>query len=94
MAHFAKINTKNIVTEVVVIPNEQEYRGVTYCKELFGGTWKQTSYNGTIRKNFAGIGYKYDKVRDAFIAPEPNDSIGFDEETCQWIIPIIETPNI
>ena len=53
-----------------------------------GGTWVQTSYNATIRKNYAGIGYTYDSERDAFIAPKPFDSWELDEETCQWKSPI------
>jgi hypothetical protein len=55
--------------------------------EALGGTWVKTSYNATIRKNFAGIGFTYDAVRDAFIEPKPDNAIGFDENTCQWIVP-------
>ncbi len=53
-----------------------------------GGTWVKTSYNGTIRKNFAGIGYLYDSTRDAFIAPKPFDSWVLDESTCHWEAPV------
>ena len=95
MAHFAQIDNNNVVIQVVVIANqelledgvESESKGIEFCQQLFGGNWIQTSYNGNIRKNYAGIGYTYDAVRDAFIAPEPDNATGFDEATCQWIVP-------
>lgn len=89
MAHFAEINKNNIVIRVIVVPDEQEIRGLDFiAKDLgLGGNWKQTSYNNKIRKNYAGIGFMYDEIRDAFIAPEPEGNIGFDEETCRWIMP-------
>lgn len=89
MAHFAEIDETSIVLRVLVVPNEEEANGQEYLSNTLGlgGTWIQTSYNGNIRKNFAGIGFTYDPVRDAFIAPEPEDAIGFDEDTCQWIVP-------
>lgn len=89
MAHFAEIDETSIVLRVLVVPNEEEANGSEYLSNTLGlgGTWIQTSYNGNIRKNFAGVGFTYDPVRDAFIAPEPEDAIGFDEETCQWIVP-------
>ena len=95
MAHFAKLNENNIVTNVIVVDNnelldngvEVESKGIEFCVNFFGGTWIQTSYNGNIRYNYAGIGYTYDAVRDAFIAPEPDNAIGFDETTCRWITP-------
>ena len=92
MAHFAEINDNSIVTRVLVVPNEEEADGQNYLANVLGlgGNWLQTSYNGNIRKNFAGIGYTYDSVRDAFIAPEPMDSMGFDEAICQWIVPKID----
>lgn len=91
MAHFAEINENNIILRVLSVPNEQEYRGNDFLsKDLgLGGTWIQTWQDGSIRKNFAGIGYIYDSQRDAFIAPEPQDNIGFDEEKCRWIMPDI-----
>jgi hypothetical protein len=96
MAHFAEIDENSIVIRVLVVSNDLEDKGAEFLAvDLnLGGTWIQTSYNGNIRKNFAGIGYKYDSVRDAFIAPEPSNATGFDEETCQWIVPevIRETP--
>ena len=89
MAHFAEIDENNIVLRVLVVSNDLEHRGQEFlAQDLgFGGTWIQTSYNGNIRKNYAGIGYTYDEARDAFIAPEPDNHIGFDEETCRWILP-------
>jgi hypothetical protein len=74
MAHFAKIED-NIVREVIVINNEilldsegieQETLGAEFCKELFGGTWIQTSYNSNFREKYAGIGMAYDPATDTF----------------------------
>ena len=97
MAHFALIKD-TIVQQVVVIDNadltnsegnEQEALGVAFCRSLFGtdGTWMQTSYNGNIRKNFAGIGHTYDLTRNAFIAPKPYASWVLNESTCRWEAP-------
>jgi hypothetical protein len=91
MAHFARLED-NTVTEVIVVHNnellvdgvESEAKGIEFCQALFGGTWIQTSYNGTIRKNYAGVGYTYDEIRDAFIAPKPSESWTLNEETCDW----------
>jgi hypothetical protein len=89
MAHFAEIDETSIVLRVLVVPNSEEADGHSYLANVLGlgGTWIQTSYHGNIRKNFAGIGFTFDPVRNAFIAPKPADAIGFDEETCQWIVP-------
>lgn len=93
MAHFAELNADNEVLRVVVVANdelldengdEQESLGVTFCNTLFGGTWKQTSYNNNIRKNYAGIGFTYDSTRDAFIPPKPYASWTLNETTCLW----------
>lgn len=84
MAHFAEINRKKIVLRVIRIDDEWEVGGEGYCKRLLGGTWKQTSFNGSIRKNYAGIGYTYDCKRDAFIPPKPEADSVLDEETCRW----------
>jgi hypothetical protein len=89
MAHFAEIDENNIVTRVLVVADEQEHRGQEFlANDLgLGGFWIQTSYNARIRKNYAGIGYQFDPVRDAFIPPKPEchpESITFDEETCRW----------
>ena len=92
MAHFAEVDSNNIVTRVLVVPDEQEHRGQDFlANDLgLGGIWYQTSYNNRIRFNYAGIGYSYDPVRDAFIAPKPEchpDKVVFDEETCTWSCP-------
>jgi hypothetical protein len=93
MAHYAFLDKNNIVTEIIVGIEETELiEGLepeTWYSNFRGQVCKRTSYNGTIRKNYAGIGFTYDETRDAFIAPEPEDHIGFDEETCQWIMPEI-----
>jgi len=92
MAHFAQIEN-NLVTQVIVVDNndilddqgnESEDIGTQFCTDLLGGTWVQTSYNGNLRKNYAGIGYTYDTTRDAFIAPQPYPSWVLDEDTCLW----------
>jgi hypothetical protein len=73
MAHFAEVDNKGIVLRVLVVPDEQEERGQDFLSEdlSLGGTWVQTSYNSRIRKNFAGVGFTYDPIDDAFIAPMP-----------------------
>ena len=96
MAHFAELNENNEVLRVIVVANpelldgegvEQESLGISFCNTLFGGTWKQTSYNNNIRKNFAGVGFTYDSERDAFIPPKPYASWTLNETTCQWEAP-------
>lgn len=86
MAHFAQIDENNIVLQVLVIPDFQEHRGQEYlANDLnLGGIWKQTSYNNRIRKNYAGIGFTYDEIRDAFIPPKPGDNYILNEDTCLW----------
>ena len=86
MSHWAEIDQNNIVLRVLVGDNNEPDEGQAFMESL-GGTWVKTSYNGNIRKNFAGIGFTYDELRDAFIAPEPDNATGFDENTCQWIVP-------
>lgn len=89
MAHFAEVDANNIVLRVLVVDDENENNGQEFLANILGlgGTWIQTSYNGNIRKNYAGIGFTYDAKRDAFIAPKPENATGFDEATCQWIVP-------
>jgi hypothetical protein len=96
MAHFAQINEDNIVEQVIVVHNnelldengiEQELKGQQFCTNLLGGNWVQTSYNGNLRKNFAGVGYTYDSARDAFIPPKPFNSWVLNEDTCVWEAP-------
>lgn len=89
MSHFAEIDENNKVIRVLVGDNSMPNEGHDWFVENLGGTWIQTSYNSKIRFNFAGVGYTYDEARDAFIAPEPENHLGFDEATCQWIMPEI-----
>ena len=98
MAHFAQLDANNIVERVIVVDNdnildadgnESEAVGIAYCQALFGANtiWRQTSYNGNFRKNYAGAGYQYDADLDAFIAPQPFPSWSLDTKTCQWEAP-------
>lgn len=93
MAHFAELDATNTVTQVIVVHNnelldngvESEAKGIAFCQSLFGGNWVQTSYNASIRKNYAGIGCTYDPVRDAFIPPKPEEGNWvLNEDTCIW----------
>jgi hypothetical protein len=81
MAHFAEVDENNIVTQVLVVPDEQEHRGQEFLADDLGlgGKWVQTSYNHTIRKQYAGIGFSYDEVADVFVAPQPFPSWTLDE---------------
>jgi len=100
MAHFAQLDSNNKVTRVIVIDNsdiinpetgkEEEQRGINLCRRLLGDdtNWKQTSYNGTFRKNYAGEGYTWDEGRQAFIAEKPYDSWVLNEQTCIWEPPV------
>ena len=96
MAHFAKIED-GVVTQVIVVDNkdcadasgvEKEYIGAAFCERLLGGIWKQTSYNGSIRKNYAGVGYTYNADIDAFVPPKPYASWLLNETTAQWDAPV------
>jgi hypothetical protein len=84
MAHFAQIDSNNIVLDVLVVPNSEEGRGQEYLAvDLgLGGTWIQTSYNGNFRCRFAGIGMTYDAVNDVFLEPQPYPSWTLDNA---WI---------
>ena len=99
MAHFAKLDENNVVLEVHVVHNnelldengvEQEQKGIDFLINWSNGylAWKQTSYNGNFRKNYAGIGYSYDPIRDAFIPAQPYPSWLLNEQTCRWEPPI------
>ena len=92
MSHFAELDLENKVIRVVVGDNNDPAgdEGYQWLIDNLGGTWIKTSYNNRIRFNYAGIGYSYDEVRDAFIAPEPTGNLGFDEANCQWIMPKVE----
>jgi len=96
MAHFAQLDENNVVVSVIVVDNkdtadangvEKEYIGAAFCERLFGGTWKQTSYNNKIRKNYAGIGYSYRADIDAFVPPQPYPSWTLDANA-QWQPPV------
>lgn len=87
MAHWAELDDNNVVLRVTVGDNDDPAgdEGYSWLINNLGGKWVKTSYNGNIRKNFAGIGYTYDEVRDAFIPPKPE--IGewiLNEDTCIW----------
>lgn len=90
MSHWAEIDSENKVIRVVVGDNNDPAgdEGYQWLLDNLGGTWIKTSYNNNIRFNYAGIGYSYDEVRDAFIPPKPFDSWVLDEATCRWISPI------
>lgn len=94
MAHFARLQN-NTVIDVVVIHNEDiidengvesEQIGILLCRSIWGYEFDylQTSYNKNIRKNYAGAGYTYDAVRDAFIPPSPGENCTLNEQTCNW----------
>lgn len=91
MAHYAFLNDKNIVTEVITGVDENELiEGLT--PEIWYGNFRnqkcvRTSYNSKIRKNYAGIGYIYDEERNAFISPKPYTKWVLNEEKCQWEAP-------
>ena len=95
MAHYAEI-VDGLVVRVTVVNNsvitvdgvEDGAIGAAFCHALLGGAWVQTSYNGNMRFNYAGIGYTYDTARDAFIAPQPFASWLLDESTCRWEAPV------
>lgn len=97
MAHFAQINENGIVTQVIVVSNddcgggdypESDPIGAAFCHNLLGGTWKQTSYNNNFRGRYAGIGYTFNEELDAFVAPQPYPSWTLNEETADWEAPV------
>lgn len=87
MAHWAELDENNIVLRVTVGDNNESDEGYQWLIDNLGGRWIKTSYNGRIRKNFAGIGFVYDENRDAFIPPKPFNSWILNEETCIWEAP-------
>jgi hypothetical protein len=100
MAHWAEIDENKLVTRVLVGSNDDLDEGYQWLIDNLGGNWIKTSYNGNIRKNFAGIGYAYDSTRDAFIPPMPSTTVTdleieggtkevtwtLNEDTCNWEI--------
>jgi hypothetical protein len=89
MAHFAQIDESNTVVQVLVVPDQQEHRGEEFlASDLgLGGRWVQTSYNHRIRKQYAGVGFKYDAEADVFVAPQPFPSWTLDENH-DWQAPV------
>jgi hypothetical protein len=89
MAHYAFLDSNNVVTEVIVGKDETDtsHDWEQWYGEFRGQVCKRTSYHGNIRKNYAGIGFTYDEKRDAFIPPKPYPSWLLIEDTCQWIAP-------
>lgn len=97
MAQFAELDVNNTVIRVVTVSDMvmkdvngvlQEELGIAFCHNLYDGIWKETRTDGTLRKNFASVGYTYDLNRDAFISPKPFASWVLDETTCRWKPPI------
>ena len=99
MAHFAQVDKDWIVQRVIVVDNsvllneqglECDWLGEQFCQQLCDAhvKWIQTSYNGNKYKNFAGIGYRFDPYRNAFIPPRPYPSWVLDEESCRWKAPV------
>jgi hypothetical protein len=97
MAHFAELDENNVVLRVVVVDNrdtsdasgvEREHIGSAHLEKILGGVWRQTSYNATFRKNYAGAGYTYSTQLDAFIPPKPYASWILNESVCQWQAPV------
>jgi hypothetical protein len=97
MAHFAQLDENNKVLQVIVVANEElmengvesEHKGIAFCKTLLGAdtNWVQTSYNATMRKNYAGIGFIYDADNDYFFAPQPYPSWELDDDA-KWQAPV------
>lgn len=107
MAHYARVNSNNIVTHVTPIPNEMitDENGIEHeewalehlyetIPDSIGDRWIQTSYNSSFRKKYAGYGDTYDETLDAFISPKPFPSWSLDTETCTWKAPVPEPSEI
>lgn len=87
MAHYAELDESNVVLRVVVVDNDcepTEVAGIAWCQDFFGGTWIKTSYNASIRRVFAGIGYTYNTDHDGFIPPSPGEGYAFNYEEWSW----------
>ena len=105
MAHFAQLDSDNVVTQVIVVSNddtsdsngiETESIGVAFCQKLLGAStnWKQTSYNGNFRVRYAGIGYSYNESLNAFVPPQPYASWTLDNATADWVSPLGAAPTL
>jgi hypothetical protein len=101
MAYFAELNENNVVLRVIVVDdailldesgNKNEYFGMDYCRNLFGGRWIETGHENGFRKNFAAIGGYYEPMRDAFILPQPAPDWILDDVNCVWIAPPVAEP--
>ena len=103
MAHFAQLDENNVVTQVIVVSNddtsdsngvETESIGVAFCQKLLGAdtNWKQTSYNSNMRVRYAGIGFSYNSELDAFVTPQPHASWTLDSGTADWVSPLGAAP--
>jgi len=92
MSYWAEIDENNKVLRVTVGDDNDANgdKGYQWLIDNLGGTWIETSQDGSIRKNYADKDFIYDATRDAFIAPKPDNATGFDEDTCRWIIPEVE----
>jgi hypothetical protein len=97
LAHFCELDNNDVVLRVIVVSNadtstpdgtEVESIGIAFCQRLFGGNWKQTSYNGNFRVRYAGIGYTYNSQLDAFIPPKPYPSWVLSPVTVDWEAPV------
>jgi hypothetical protein len=104
MAHFAELNENNIVTQIIAVNNdvitnpngvEEELSGIAFCKSLYGSAtkWVQTSYSGSFRKRFAGVGDFFNEELDAFVPPRPYASWTYDATTSDWIPPVLPEQN-
>ena len=85
MKYWAEIDSNGMVLRVTVGDADDGYQ---WLVDNLGGAWLETSYDGSVRKNFAGVGFTYDETRDAFIPPQPYASWVLDEDTCLWVAPI------
>jgi hypothetical protein len=103
MAHFAQLDENNVVLQVIVVNNkdtsdafgvEKEHIGAAFCERLLGGRWIQTSYNGNIRKIYAGKGMVYLKEHGHFADPKPSDDHVYDPENGEWYVPGMEDDKI
>ena len=105
MAHFAQLDENNIVTQVIVVGNddctdangnEVESIGIAFCQKLLGAetNWKQTSYNNNIRVRYAGIGYSYNAKLDAFVPPQPFAFWTLNNKTADWVSPLGAAPEL
>lgn len=99
MAHFAELDSNNVVIRVIVVSNddcsdvngvEKESIGIAHCEKHFGGRWVQTSYNANFRKNYAGIGHTYNAELDQFVPPKPDNVTNwvYNEQDAKWMYPL------